>query len=399
MEMKNSPSLTSQWTVEYDTSCAVGYYDIHPNISINFQMNRWYSWTNDDEMLAEMQKVASKIKDYRDVRHVFTQLSEQALNENHILRAAFYLRMAEFFMFTDDPAKLVARNQFVQLMCTYFEIPENAKHKIPYQNGNLTAYHFTPTQSKGTLVIFGGFDSYIEEFFPILFRFYKAGYEVICFEGPGQGATLEDYQLPMTPEWEKPVKAILDYFDVNDVTLLGLSLGGYLVVRAAAYEQRIHRVVAWDIIDDAWECSLNIMKPIQRKALRILVTLKAAPIVNYLAYKASKSDLMMEWGVKQAMHVFGASSPYKAFHHLLKYHTHNISQLVRQDTLILAGAEDHYVPLHLFFRQIQNLKNVKSLSARIFTREEQAQNHCQVGNIGLVIDTILNWVEIMDRKR
>lgn len=37
----------------------------------------------------------------------------------------------------------------------------------------------------------------------------------------------------MTPQWHKPVAAVLDYFDLDDVTLLGFSLGGCLVMRAA----------------------------------------------------------------------------------------------------------------------------------------------------------------------
>src|SRR5262249_11690678 len=90
---------------------------------------------------------------------------------------------------------------------------------IPYENGFLPAYRFTPAQSKGTLVLFGGFDGYIEELFAIGLAICAAGYEVIAFEGPSQGGALEDSHLPMTHEWEKPVKAVLDFFHLEDVTL------------------------------------------------------------------------------------------------------------------------------------------------------------------------------------
>lgn len=36
--------------------------------------------------------------------------------------------------------------------------------------------------------MFAGFDAYIEELFVLCFAFREAGYEVIIFEGPGQGA-------------------------------------------------------------------------------------------------------------------------------------------------------------------------------------------------------------------
>jgi hypothetical protein len=47
-----------------------------------------------------------------------------------------------------------------------------------------------------------------------------------------------------------------------------------------------------------------------------------------------------------------------------------------------------------FYQQKELLKNARSLTTRLFTREEQAQNHCQVGNLGLAVDYITNWIEI-----
>ena len=38
------------------------------------------------------------------------------------------------------------------------------------------------------------------------------------------------------------------------------------------------------------------------------------------------------------------------------------------------------------------LKNVRSLTFRLFTDKEDAQNHCNVGNGKLVVDEILDWI-------
>ncbi len=43
---------------------------------------------------------------------------------------------------------------------------------------------------------------------------------------------------------------MLDYFHLDDVTLMGYSLGGCLAVRAAAYEARVQRVITDDILTD-----------------------------------------------------------------------------------------------------------------------------------------------------
>ena len=39
----------------------VGYYKLHPDVSMNFQMNRWYGWVGEPDMLEEMQTVAPRI--------------------------------------------------------------------------------------------------------------------------------------------------------------------------------------------------------------------------------------------------------------------------------------------------------------------------------------------------
>jgi hypothetical protein len=51
-----------------------------------------------------------------------------------------------------------------------------------------------------------------------------------------------------------------------------------------------------------------------------------------------------------------------------------------------------------FSEQIATLKNVHSLTARLFTRYEQAQNHCQVGNIGLALRTIIEWIDSLQTR-
>jgi len=37
--------------------------------------------------------------------------------------------------------------------------------------------------------------------------------------------------MPMTPDWQKPIGALLDYFHMDDVAPIGYSLGGCLAMR------------------------------------------------------------------------------------------------------------------------------------------------------------------------
>lgn len=91
----------------------VGYYQLHQNTSMNFQMNRWLNWVGEQAMLEEMRAVATRIRDYGDWKREFLALAENASRAGHVLRAGFYYRSAEFFMRADDGDRKVAREKFL----------------------------------------------------------------------------------------------------------------------------------------------------------------------------------------------------------------------------------------------------------------------------------------------
>src|SRR5262249_16512978 len=108
---------------------AVGYHQIHPDVSLNYQMNRFS--TGAPDMIAEMRAVGPKIRDYTDYVREFLRLSEQAARQGERLKAAYYLRSAEFYMFPDDPRKPSARSEFVGLMREQFAVAGDAYHRVP----------------------------------------------------------------------------------------------------------------------------------------------------------------------------------------------------------------------------------------------------------------------------
>ena len=76
----------------------------------------------------------------------------------------------------------------------HFRAP--ARCEAPFAGGMLPAFRFTADEPRGTIVAFGGFDSYIEESFPILLGLRDRGWTVVAFEGPGQGTVLEGLAIP-----------------------------------------------------------------------------------------------------------------------------------------------------------------------------------------------------------
>ena len=379
-----------------------GYYDdLHPDSGVNFQMNRWINYLGKDA-LEDMREIAPKLIDYPSYVQAFLALGDKSLNQGRKLHAAYYYRSAEFFMWADDPRKKPTRDKFLQLALEWWGIKDRDRFAIPYEQDSrkviLPTYRFTPDHPKGSIVIFGGSDSCIEEFFPVLMVLVERGYDIVLFEGPGQGRVLAEQHIPLTPDWHKPVKAVLDFFKLEDVTLLGVSMGGYLVLKAAAFEPRVKRAIAWDVLVDSYDIWLGKLEPAERMLVKILFRLKAAWIMNALLRQAMKTSMVADWGIRQSMYILGAKTPYEYLSKLKAYRSET-AHLVKQDVLLMAGTEDFGIPVEQFYQQIEALKNVRSLTARLFTRPEQAQNHCQVGNLELALDVIVNWIEFVSRHR
>jgi pimeloyl-ACP methyl ester carboxylesterase len=220
-----------------------------------------------------------------------------------------------------------------------------------------------------------------------------ASRRIIMFDGPGQGGALEDHSLTMIPEWERPVAAVLDHYGLDDVTAVGISLGGGLVIRAAAFEPRITRAVAFDILDDFFEVVARQIGPGAGPALRSLLSLRMRRLVNAVAARAGALRPVSEWALRQGMHITGTVTPFDFLCSTLAFSTRKISHQVTGDVLLLAGAEDHFVPLGQLARQAANLSGARSVTTRTFTATEHASNHCQVGNLSLAVRVILAWLD------
>lgn len=372
----------------------VGYYPLHPNVSLNFQLNRFSGWAGREQgrMLEELRAAAPRIASYPDWIREMLDLSDKALADGRRLPAAYYSRMAHFFLDPGDPRYSPALQRFMDNVLAENGVTADDHHLVPYQGRQLSAYRFTPARPRGTIVVFGGYDSYIEEWLPAALAFRDAGLDTVVFDGPGQGRVL-DAGTPMTPDWHLPVAAILDYFGLAGVTLLGFSLGGCLVIRAAAREPRVSRVIAFDICTDLFEAASRGLTASGLSAIAADSGQIPAPVVNAAVAEAAKTDLLTDWTFRQGERVTGAASPagvFTAWHH---YRTSDVSPLVTQDVLLMAGTKDHYMPFHMLADQLLTLTAARSVTARVFTEAEQAQNHCQIGNQGLAIKVILDWLD------
>ncbi len=135
----------------------------------------------------------------------------------------------------------------------------------------------------------------------------------------------------MSPEWEKPVKAVLDFFGLDAVTLMGFSLGGGLVIRAAAFEPRVRRVIAYDICTDGLECALRPLPPPARRNLLDQIAAENDRAVNSIFANAMAKSLLLDWMMQEGMHNSGLRTPYEMMKHYQKYETASVSPRLTQE--------------------------------------------------------------------
>ena len=373
----------------------VGSRLLHKDENFNYQLNRLALWGGGD--FDELAQVAPRIHDAADWERELLALGEKALAEDRLVNAAGYFRMAEFFMYDGNPQKLAifekAKQLFDQANAAVFAGGEVTRYRVPYLNTTLPVWVCLPERAaKDTIVLFGGFDSYIEEFMSVARYLAKNDYAVYLFEGPGQGEVLRVGNLKFTPEWHKPIAAVLDYFDLKNVSLIGISLGGMLAPRAAAYEKRIRRVIGLSILPSLFDVFFSRKNKALKGAVNLMQNLKMKRLLNMLVRLKLASTPMIEWQINHAMYAFGADNAYDLFRVARQFQIADIGEKIEQDFLLIGAREDHLIPASLYKDEIDALTNVRSLTFRLFTEHENAGTHCSAGNVKLVLDFIDWWI-------
>lgn len=373
-----------------------GVYHLNEQPNFDFQLNRVIMWDGGD--VEDIKKAGPSITDSRSWVKAMTRLARQAEKEGRTENAIAYWRMAEFFMYDGDPEKTKvyrkASDLFYRFYNGYFADGTVERVQVPYAGGYLPVMK---AKAKGTakdrVLLHGGNDSYFEElFFPMLYL-AEQGFDVYLFEGPGQGGVLRLQNMKFTSEWEKPVGAVLDYFDLDDVTIVGASLGGFLAPRAAAFDKRIRRVAAWSIFPDFFQVILSDHPPVVTKIMDRLFRLPAAEgFLNLFYGKMMKKNELVRWNLLHGMYAYDAKSPCDYIRKIRKFSLYGIADRINQDMLVIGAREDHFIHPRLFHEEYDLLNNVRSLTFKLFTNRQDAGAHCNVGNSRLILDTIAGWI-------
>ena len=300
------------------------------------------------------------------------------------MRASTYQRLGEFLLPPDDPKRPASFEKTGRLFFQGLDALAIRYEYFgaPFENGRLRSLYLpgpAGSEKKPLIVLVGGFDSILEEMYPVLGKAaLDRGYSVLIYEGPGQGEPLRTYGMKFTPEWEKPTSAVLDEFlrthaKPSKIVLIGMSMGGYFAPRAAAFEDRIDGVVAYDEAFD-----------LQEVVGRVVLAAKKNPL--------ALQNPDVSWSYNTALWTLGTNGFDDTFEAFAAYKLAPVADRIRQDVLILAGVEDHFIPFHQAADFEKSLINARSVTTRIFDRPSGGAAHCQGGNTSLVHAAVFDWL-------
>ena len=276
------------------------------------------------------------------------------------------------------------------------------RHTVPYKGGSLTAIHWQADpddrarfpDAPSTLVMMNGFDGYAEEIMAFAERFPCRPFDVVTFDGPGQGHTALA-GMPLEPRWELPTTAVLDYFGLDSAAALGVSFGGYLVTRAAAHCPRISHVIAFDMMYQLLDgLTLPLPAPIRPLAASIVKRARPAWLFDATMSVAAHASADLAWKLQQARHLTGLHRPSQVLRAFGDYTMEPLEGLITQPCLVLAGDADQYVPFERLGDVRRALRNAESLEVRAFhhAQDPDMAQHCQIGDLDRAFAIMGDWL-------
>jgi hypothetical protein len=274
--------------------------------------------------------------------------------------------------------------------------PPVERLEIPYEGGGLTGWFLRADASRRRrpLVILNTGADGLETSMYVLggAGALARGYNCLILNGPGQGDSLWVRKLYFRPDWEKVIAPVVDAMlrhrevDPKRIALVGVSQGGYWVPRALAFEHRIAAGVAdpgvWDV-SDPW--------------LRNLPKIVRDPLE---AGKKSQFDRMMQMGtasnarasamLRFRMRPLGMTSYYDAFRAVREYNLSEVAGRIRCPMLITDPEGEQFFPGQA--RKLYDALECPKAIVR-FTREQGADQHCEVAAPGYRDFCIYNWLD------
>ena len=374
------------------------------NRQFDLQLNRTFAPILDRP---GMDKVAAttlpRLRTTKQITALAQHLADRFESEGDADAAWRLYELAAFYLGAGDPRK----GRFIGAMSAAFDEAHRGlaltRHAVPYRGGQLTAMRWeadpadrtqAPAGTPTTLVMMNGFDGYAEEIIDFASHFPTRPFDIITFDGPGQGHTVLA-GMPLEPEWEHPTEAVLDYFGVTSAAALGVSFGGYLVMRAAAYCPRISHVIAFDMMYRLLDgLTLPLPRPLHPIADAVIGNPRPAWLIDAALRVAPRFSADLAWKLQQASHLTGLSRPSEVLRAFGDYTMEPFEGRITQPCLVLAGDADQYVPFERLGDVRRALANAAELDVRAFrdAQDPDMAQHCQIGDLDRAFAIMGGWL-------
>ncbi len=226
------------------------------------------------------------------------------------------------------------------------------------------------------------------------FAFLEKGWNVLTYEGPGQPTVRRQQNLGFIYDWEKVVTPAVDYLanrsdvDMSRLVLQGISMGGYLAARAAAFEPRVRALILNEGVFSVYE---GFTQGFPSSLLELLAagnTTAFDKVVEDAILFNDSASTASRWGIAQGLWSFNTHSPSEWIEKSKNMTLANIAQLIQVPVWVSNPVNDTTFPG-------QAVKAAKAIGAKatIHNFTGAASLHCSAGAYEEANWAILSWLD------
>lgn len=319
-----------------------------------------------------------------------------------MFRAATYYRSADFFLHEnpDDPRiDSLWQKQRACFDRAIALLPIPAERVTLHADGfDVPAIFYRATLDdtpRPTVIICSGFDGSQEETMHSCgFAALERGYHVLTYEGPGQPTVRREQKVGFIHDWERALSPVVDYalgrpeVDGRKLASVGISMGGYLAARAAAFE---HRLAATILIDGVAEMFSTFAAKLPPPLLHMLDDEGSRDEFDALMAKQPQpEDMKLRWAVAQAAWSFNTTSAWQLLNTARRMTMAGLGDQIQHPVLVCDAARDHFFDGQP--RKLVELLGAKATHYVFADDELGAAEHCHVGAHVEMSHRVFDWL-------
>jgi hypothetical protein len=203
---------------------------------------------------------------------------------------------------------------------------------------------------------------------------------------------LRRYDLPFRPDWEAFITPTVDYLlsrpdvDPEGVMLMGMSMGGFLAPRAAAYEPRLRICIANPGVLDWGAVFFRQLEEYSPQLFRMYED-DPEGMDSMLKTFESLSPFLM-WGLIDTMWKHGAETPSDMLDKMQEFTNIDGAPRITAATLVIDAEAEEFGEAEEFYDALTCEKDYI-----MFTDAEAAPLHVQTGSLAVMSQRIFDWID------